>query len=106
MLSHLSVISLPPSIFRSGKNKLPDITQHPSRIAQSSSRHRDPQDLSSPPLAVPSSSPAPRAQSMGAAPRCDKEGGRQMFDKNELRSMHSEMFQANILKMRDLAGKV
>lgn len=55
---------------------------------------------------MPSSSPAPRAQSMGAAPRCDKEGGRQMFDKNELRSMHSEMFQANILKMRDLAGKV
>ena len=106
MLSHLSVISLPPSIFRSGKNKLPDITQHPSRIARSSSRHRDPQDLSSPPRAVPSSSPAPRAQSMGAAPRCDKEGGRQMFDKNELRSMHSEMFQANILKMRDLAGKV
>jgi len=83
-----------------GKNKLPDITQHPSRIARSSSRHRDPQDLSSPPRAVPSSSPAPRAQSMGAAPRCDKEGGRQMFDKNELRSMHSEMFQANILKMR------
>lgn len=83
-----------------GKQCLPDITLQPSRAARSSSRHRDPpEEVPSQPRAVPAPSPV-RAQSVGAAPR-DKEGGRQMFDKNELRSMHSEMFQAAILKMRN-----
>eukprot|EP00438_Fugacium_kawagutii_P013985 Skav200736 [mRNA] locus=scaffold274:233232:234572:- [translate_table: standard] len=85
---------------RPGKQgRLPDITQRPNR---SSSRPRD-EEIISPPRAVPQL-PQPnaglaRAQSVGAVPR-DKEGGRQMFDKNELRSMHGEMFHAAILKMR------
>ena len=77
---------------------MPDITQ-PSRGPRSSSRQRD-EEVPSPPqprAVVPSPM---RAQSVGAAPRADKEGGRQMFDKNELRSMHSEMFQAAIVNMR------
>ena len=47
-------------------------------------------------VASPTPPKASRAQSVGAARRATpkEEGGRQMFDKNELRSMHKDMFRA------------